>query len=1031
MQRTASLVLPSAVILLTVLFPAALLAASDAAQTVPGMYIVELVEAPLATYAGDVEGLAPTMAAATGKSKLDSRSPASRAYLEYLERRQTAHLDAIAGALARSPQMVFRYLAAANGFALKMSAAEARIVAELPGVTRVTADRLLPLDTDRGPTWIGAPSIWDGSATGGMPGTSGEGVIVGIIDTGVNMDHPSFAATGGDAFVHTNPLGSGVFVGWCDPLDPNYDPSLVCNDKLIGAWDYTDAFCAANPGTCTEADGPEDGAGHGSHTASTAAGNVLLSPAISGVAPHANLITYDACYDPSCPFSATSAAVDQAILDGVNVTNYSIGGGGSPWGGDIDTFFLGAVAAGIFPATSAGNAGPGASTLGHLGPWVATVGSSTHDRESVFNELIDMSGGGSPPADITGASRTGGYGPETIVYAGDFINGDPDPEQCLNPFPANTWTSGEIVLCDRGAIARVLKCANVAAGGAAGCVLGNVAGSGAIVADAHVIPSTHVDLADADALRTWLASGSGHTATITGATITTDPALADIMSDFSSRGPNVSFDVLKPNVTAPGDAVFAAYRSEPGLPPPEFATLGGTSMSSPHTAGSGALFSALHPTWTPAEIKSALMMSADTTVLKEDGSTPADPFDIGGGRVDLTKAAEVALVMDETHANFLAADPSLGGQPKTLNLPSLQDSNCVVECTWTRTVSSVAAGTTTWAVTSTTPGGTTLTAVPSAFSLAAGADQAIEFTANAGALPVGTWYFAEVQLTETAETGGSPDLHLPVAIRPALENLPDLLVIDAGGPTGSETLDDRRAATAITALDLEIDGLVKGNATTASLDQDPTNANAYDDLNQVFWKTFSVPAGALRLVAVTESDEAPDVDLFVGTGTTPSRVTEVCTSTTATASERCDLSNPAPGDYWLVVQNWTGSASQPDDIDVADGVVTAGDIGNFSASGPASVPAGTPFDLELAWDEPTFAGGDVWFGLLDVGTDGGSPGNLETIRIDVRVAPDYVFTDGFESGDVTRWSSSVPGSVPGAHAPAGLSESVPGAHAPG
>ena len=122
-------------------------------------------------------------------------------------------------------------------------------------------------------------------------------------------------------------------------------------------------------------------------------------------------------------------------------------------------------------------------------------------------QLTDMTGGTGAPSDMTGASRTTGYGPATIVYAQDYSNGDPDPEQCLNPFPAGTWTSGEIVLCDRGTIARVLKCANVAAGGAAGCVLANVTGGTAtIVPDPHVIPATHIAAADGDVLRAWLNS---------------------------------------------------------------------------------------------------------------------------------------------------------------------------------------------------------------------------------------------------------------------------------------------------------------------------------------------------------------------------------------------------------------------------------------------------------------------------------------------------------------------------------------------
>ncbi len=252
-------------------------------------------------YMGDIPGLEATSPIALGERKLNAKSPRSQQYLRYLDERQAYHLASIEQALSRNVEVIFRYKATANGVAVKMSRAEGKLIESLPGVVRVVPDSVEYLHTDRGPTWIGAPGIWDGVNTGGLPGTKGEGIVVGVIDTGVNMDHPSFAATGGDGFTHTNPNGSGIFLGWCDPSNPHFDPSFVCNDKLIGAWDYADAYCAANPQECDEADGPEDTHGHGSHTASTAAGNILTMPAISGVAPHANLITFDTCFGGTCP----------------------------------------------------------------------------------------------------------------------------------------------------------------------------------------------------------------------------------------------------------------------------------------------------------------------------------------------------------------------------------------------------------------------------------------------------------------------------------------------------------------------------------------------------------------------------------------------------------------------------------------------------------------------------------------------------------------------------------------------------------
>lgn len=742
-----------------------------------GVYLVFFPEPPLAVYEGGVPGLEPTHPAVRGERRLDPRSPASRAYLGWLEGRQGERLAAIEAALGRTVPVIFAYRAAGNGLALRLSAAEAEVVRGLAGVAEVVPDRDQPLDTDRGPVFIGADTIWDGSQTGGLPGSEGEGAVVGVIDSGVNMDHPSFSDQPVDGHAYENPLGAGNHVGWCDPGNPNFDPQFVCNEKLIGAWDFADAVSVDD-------DGPEDSDGHGSHTASTAAGNHLDYSDdgvadISGVAPHANLITYDACYvDPGsglglCPFSATSASVDQAVLDGVvDAINYSISGGGNPWGGsDIDSFFLNAVAAGIFVAASAGNSGPTPGTVAHLGPWMTTVAASTHDRVQHDNALVDMGGGISPPADIAGQSRTAAYGPAPIVYAGDYANGDPDPEQCLSPFPAGTW-SGEIVVCDRGSIARVLKGQNVADGGAGGLVLANVAGGATgLASDAHVVPAIHVEVAGGDALRTWLASGSGHTATITASTMVLDPDQGDVMADFSSRGPNDSFDVLKPDVSNPGVNVYAAvatgFFDEPDLAFDgiELFWLSGTSMSSPHTAGSGALLRSLHPDWSPTQIKSALMTTGTTALLKEDGVTPADAFDVGAGRVDLSAAGRAGLLLDESEAAYRAAEPALGGDPGALNLPSLAAGDCAGSCAWSRTVEGSAASGVSWTVTATAPTGVAMAVAPATFGVAPGGTVTLDVGAKAlpGAV-LDAWELGELVLTPDDAT--VPTAHFPVAVRP-------------------------------------------------------------------------------------------------------------------------------------------------------------------------------------------------------------------------------------------------------------------------
>ena len=388
--------------------------------------------------------------------------------------------------------------------------------------------------------------------------------------------------------MHTNPRGK--YYGVCDPAKTDiYDPTFICNEKLIGAWDFADSF--------EPPDGPRDNDGHGSHTASTAAGNrvnaSVIAPTyvynnlVSGVAPRANIIAYDACGQEGCPGSALVAAINQAVADGVDVINYSIGGGSrNPWRSADALAFLAALDAGVYVSVSAGNAGPSGSTIGSPSnaPWVTSVAAATHHRRFA-NRLVGMSGGNTtPPADIAGQGVAGGYGPARIVYAGNYTStlGASDA-LCRQPFSPGTF-NGEIVVCDRGVVGRVAKSQNVAVGGAGGFVLANDALNGdSLNADAYVLPGVHIPYNDGVVLKAWLAAGGVTNATIAGAQPQVDPAFGDIMAAFSSRGPDAtSPSVLKPDITAPGVDIMAAIHTGGN-----YGVLSGTSMAQ-NWLGSGA-----------------------------------------------------------------------------------------------------------------------------------------------------------------------------------------------------------------------------------------------------------------------------------------------------------------------------------------------------------------------------------------------------------------------------------------------------------
>ncbi len=760
MKRRLNLLMSITIVVIVLASGLPAVTAADTAAVIveapDGVYIIRLAGAPLATYRGGIDGLAATSPEVTGAAKLDVSSQASVAYLDYLTGRHTQFIAAMEQTLDRSVDVLFRYDVVLNGLAARLSAQEAVLVAALPGVVDVQPQTIEFPDTDAGPTWIGAPGIWDGSAVPGGVGTKGEGMIVGMIDTGINHDHPSFADVGEDGYDHTNPWGAGNYVGYCVTDDPSF-----CNDKLIGAWSFV-----------TEAVTPDDSNGHGSHTSSTAAGNhitasvttpsgFVVETPISGVAPHANIIMYDACVT-SCPGGSLLAAVNQAVADGVDAINYSISGGTNPYYDLVELAFLDATAAGVFVSTSAGNNGPGPGTVAHRSPWVSTVASATHNR-LYTNGLVNLTGGDTPPpADIVGQSISTGYGPAPIVYAGDY--GDP---LCGTPFPPGTWTD-EIVVCDRGGgYGRVAKGENVLAGGADGYVLANDAANGnSLVADPHALPAIHITYSDGVALKAWMASGSGHMATITETSTNLDPINGDIMASTSSRGPNPVLDVIKPDMSAPGVAILAAYRD--GI---EITWIGGTSMASPHNAGAGTLMKALYPSWSPSEIKSAIMSTTWTENLrKEDGVTPADPFDVGAGRDNLLAAARAGIVFDETEADYLAANPAAGGDPKTLNLPSLQNSDCGGTCSWTREVKSTQGATVTWTASGEGMG---FTFSPASFDLVAGATQEIVITADVHGLPIGSWSFGAVTLTP--DNPDVPATRLPVAVQPG--EAPPIIVV--------------------------------------------------------------------------------------------------------------------------------------------------------------------------------------------------------------------------------------------------------------
>lgn len=935
------------------------------------------------------------------RSRPDMAAPETLDYLRQLDEGYARFADEASRELRRELRPGRRFRTALNGFTSRLTADEAAALARLPGVRLVEPEPRYRLDTDAGPAWIGAANIWNG--VGALPEKRGENIVVGVVDSGINWDHLSFSDPGtnqGGGYDFSNPLGSQK--GLCSM------PEVPCNDKLIGVYDFVED----DPSTelVEENTNGEDNDGHGSHVASIAVGNLLqvnisgVLTTISGVAPRANLVSYRVCFegdpedseDDSCPGAAILDALDQAIADGVDVINYSLGTTtqSDPWSNTIALASRNVVAAGIFIATSAGNEGPPASTMNSPGnaPWLTTVGSATHNR-FLGNTLENLVGGDTPPpSGIFGASLTGQSGFRPIVHAKDFGNalcgtgteelGSTCAENtgATNPFAPGTF-DGEIVVCDRGQYGRIEKGKNVMLAGAGGMILANTDEQGeSIVSDEHCLPATHIGDDDGDALRAWLDGGSGHAGLISAYNRYLIDEIADQMSSFSSRGPNQPgsvADILKPNLIAPGASILGAFQG--GGNPLSF--LSGTSQASPHVAGAAALMLSVNPGWTPAMIASTLELTATPEQATDFDDSVATPHERGAGRVRVAEAAQSGLYLNETNANFVNANPTIGGDPRKLNLATLTDTNCEGQCSFSRTVTDLVGGRSWTAVAEGFPPGAEVTITPSNFTLTSGGSRTLNINVdlrNAQGV-VGSWVYAGIRLSAT----GVPDAVLPVTVFAQGGELPAEWHIFTTQNNGWQefALDELAEMPQAT---FNSGGLAPIQTDSQALPEDPTNSDPYDGGSGVFTVWHTVPAGALWLHTRTLDSTAPDVDLFVGRDNNGNGVAEpseeICTSTTPADLELCDILNPAAGEYWIVVQNWESSGGS-DQVTLESAVVPGGTGETLNATGPGRVDAGEAFNVRLSWHDVKVLSGTRLLGAVGVGTHRDSPGNIGVIPV--------------------------------------------------
>jgi len=634
--------------------------------------VVKLRSDSLAAYKGDIAGLPATSPVVTGAPTLDVNSAASQLYLSHLEGELDA-LEMVAVDKLSGATITHRYDVVIGGMAMTLPASQVSALSALPNVEAVYFDRVMQLETDRSVSFIGAPVTYN--KLGGAE-FAGEGVIVGVLDSGVWPEHASFSDPDPKGKPYAAPPasdnpGGGFACEFGSAISG--DAAFSCNNKLIGAYRFMDTYETFGPALLPgEFLSSRDDDGHGTHTATTAAGNAGVEASIfgvsrgtvSGVAPRAHVIAYKVCGDAGCYSSDSAAAIQQAILDGVDVVNFSISGGNSPYSDIASLAFYDAYNAGILVSASAGNSGPGADTVSHREPWTITVGASTADR--AFTNTIMLYGNGGASLSVSGTSITGALTtPAPVTVPADVF--------CAGPFAAGTFT-GQVVVCQRGGPnGRVAKGLAISAAGAVGMILYNQAPNVTDQqTDRHYLPASQIQFADGQAVIAFVAANPGTTATISSAAKTAQQG--DVMASFSSRGgPGQNLGISKPDITAPGVQILAGHTplsvaTDTGPQGDLFQAIAGTSMSSPHVAGAAALIKDLYPNFTPGQVKSALMTTASTSKLyKEDGVTPFTPFDAGTGRVNLRKAWDPGLTFSDTGANYLA----LADELWKANYPSL------------------------------------------------------------------------------------------------------------------------------------------------------------------------------------------------------------------------------------------------------------------------------------------------------------------------------------------------------------------------
>ena len=938
-------------------------------------------------------------------------------YAAMLETEQQRVLDSAGSDVEK----IYSYKYGLNGFAARMSFGQAQKLRGLDAVLNVWEDEVRPLATNHSAIFLG---LFD--SDGGLRSEhalDGDGIVIGIIDSGIAPEHPALQQTRPadrpracqSSWGETTILGKWLckrfdkrddvlafeepenWNGVCETGD-RFEES-DCNNKLIGARWFIDG--AANSGPIDEREfrSPRDADGHGTHTATTAAGNRIsasifgtLIGDVEGIAPKARIAVYKACWlrpsesRASCNTSDLANAIDAAVADGVDIISYSVGNSRREVTAPDDIALMAAAKAGIVAAVAAGNEGPGLGTIGSPAgaPWVVTVGASTRNGESSV-EAMEVSG----PASIAGR-----YGTKESLFSPPLSAVDPikgtlvlvdDADDTLpsgsagitsdgcQPLVNGAEVSGNIALMQRSGCLFTDMVKNAEDAGAVAVLVYNIAGDAVVMFGEKGlvdIPALMIGQADANLILAELDEGNSVEVVLEKSLLLTTTDNGDLMAGFSARGPGPNPDILKPDVTAPGVNIIAGFTPEPAnaTPGENFAYLSGTSMSTPHVAGVAALLRQANPDWSAAAIRSALITSARQDVRVPNSLASANPFDFGGGHIVPNDALRPGLIYDVSDDEYDAfacgtESPAISTErcallsaagysffARDLNQPTIAISRLAFEQTVTRRVTNVSDDAESYTVEVSSPPGIGVNVSPSSISLGAGESTTFDVTLTYLSEPLDLWRFGSLTWK-----GDDHDVRSSIAVKPISITAPDEIV--ALGATGSQTFAVEFGYNG--SYNPGVHGLNLPRVQGRFVADDPTKTFTRRTDAGVTQHVFEVPADQLYLRfslfdALTDGND--DLDMYVYyCGPAGSLCNRIGESGEPTSEEQFNLMYPEAGIYGVYVHGFATDNSVEGGGPGANYQMLGWwfgineDNGNMTAAGPAFVSAGTIGTVTIDW----------------------------------------------------------------------------------